>query len=145
MVSTSEISEQMRKIKIKLMFKNRGESVHWILLTQDSVQWCAPVDMVVNRQVTWKAVKFLTWLDYYLVTKLTKINVKEMIAKHTTCSLTCRILLATWSLLNLFLRLWKWRRYVHPKRRLKLDRLQGVISQKMILFMFIDVPYFIFG
>jgi hypothetical protein len=29
---------------------------------------------------------------------------------------------------------WRWRRYVPPKRRLKLDRLHGVISQKMILF-----------
>jgi hypothetical protein len=28
----------------------------------------------------------------------------------------------------------KWRRYVPPKRRLQLNRLHGVISQKMILF-----------
>jgi hypothetical protein len=35
--------------------------------------------------------------------------------------------------LNLFLRPWRWRRYVPPKRRLKLNGLHGVISQ-MILF-----------
>jgi hypothetical protein len=37
-------------------------------------------------------------------------------------------------LLNLFLRPWRWGRYVPPKRRLKLNGLHGVISQKMILF-----------
>jgi hypothetical protein len=29
---------------------------------------------------------------------------------------------------------WRWRRYIPPKRRLKLNGLHGVISQKMILF-----------
>jgi hypothetical protein len=29
---------------------------------------------------------------------------------------------------------WRWRRYVPPKRRLKPNRLHGIISQKMILF-----------
>jgi hypothetical protein len=43
-------------------------------------------------------------------------------------------LLACWFLLNLFLRPWIWRRYVPPKRRLNLNGLHGVISQKMILF-----------
>jgi hypothetical protein len=38
------------------------------------------------------------------------------------------------SLLNIFLRPWRWRRYVPPKRRLKLNGLHGAISQKMILF-----------
>jgi hypothetical protein len=38
-------------------------------------------------------------------------------------------------LLNLFLRPWRWRRYVPPKRRLKLNGLHGVIFQKMILFL----------
>jgi hypothetical protein len=37
-------------------------------------------------------------------------------------------------LLNLFSRPWRWRRYVSPKRRLKLNGLQGVTSHKMILF-----------
>jgi hypothetical protein len=37
-------------------------------------------------------------------------------------------------LLNLFLRPWRWRQYVLPKHRLKLNGLYGVISQKMILF-----------
>jgi hypothetical protein len=37
-------------------------------------------------------------------------------------------------LLNLFLRPWRWRLYVPPKRRLKLNGLHDVISQKMILF-----------
>jgi hypothetical protein len=46
--------------------------------------------------------------------------------------MTCH-LLASWFLLNLFLRTCRRRRYVPPKRRLKLDGLHGVISQKMIL------------
>jgi hypothetical protein len=33
-----------------------------------------------------------------------------------------------------FLRPWRWRRYVPPKRLLQLNRLHGVTSQKMILF-----------
>jgi hypothetical protein len=33
-----------------------------------------------------------------------------------------------------FLRPWRWRRYVPPKRRLHLNRLHGVTSQKMILY-----------
>jgi hypothetical protein len=37
-------------------------------------------------------------------------------------------------LLNLFLRPWRWRRYVPPKRRLTLNGLHGAISQKLILF-----------
>jgi hypothetical protein len=37
-------------------------------------------------------------------------------------------------LLNLLFRPWRWRRYVPPKRRLKLNGLHGVTSQKMILF-----------
>jgi hypothetical protein len=37
-------------------------------------------------------------------------------------------------LLNLFLRPWRWRRYIPPKHRLKLNGLHDVISQKMILF-----------
>jgi hypothetical protein len=37
-------------------------------------------------------------------------------------------------LLNLFLRPWRWRRYVPPKRRLTLNILHGVISQKIVLF-----------
>jgi hypothetical protein len=41
---------------------------------------------------------------------------------------------ASWFLLNLFIRPWRWRRYVPPKRRLKLGGIHGAISQKMILF-----------
>jgi hypothetical protein len=37
-------------------------------------------------------------------------------------------------LLNLFLRPWRWRRYVPPKRRLTLNGLHNVISQKLLLF-----------
>jgi hypothetical protein len=35
---------------------------------------------------------------------------------------------------SLFFRSWRWRRYVPPKRRLTLNRLQCVISQKVVLF-----------
>jgi hypothetical protein len=37
-------------------------------------------------------------------------------------------------LLKLFLRPWRWMRYVPPKRRLQLNRLHGIISHKTILF-----------
>jgi hypothetical protein len=43
-------------------------------------------------------------------------------------------LLTCWFLLKFFLRPWRWRRYVPPKRRLHLNRLHGVTSEKMILF-----------
>jgi hypothetical protein len=49
----------------------------------------------------------------------------------TPCSLPPVYLLV---LAKLFLRPWRWRRYVPPKLRLQLNRLHGVISQKMILF-----------
>jgi hypothetical protein len=37
---------------------------------------------------------------------------------------------------------WRWRRYVPPKRRLTLNRLHGVISQKMVLF---KIQYIVLG
>jgi hypothetical protein len=37
-------------------------------------------------------------------------------------------------LAELFLRPWRWRRYAPLKRQLQLNRLNGVISQKLILF-----------
>jgi hypothetical protein len=43
-------------------------------------------------------------------------------------------LLTCWFLLKLFLRPWSWRRYIPSKRRLQLNRLHSIISQKMILF-----------
>jgi hypothetical protein len=39
-------------------------------------------------------------------------------------------------LAELFLRPWRWRWYVPPKRRLQLNRPHGVISQKMMLFIY---------
>jgi hypothetical protein len=42
--------------------------------------------------------------------------------------------LSRWFLAQLIFRPWRWRRYVPPKRRLTLNRLHGVISQKMVLF-----------
>jgi hypothetical protein len=38
-----------------------------------------------------------------------------------------------WFLARLSLRLWRWRRYVPPKRRLTFNRLDGVISKKTFL------------
>jgi hypothetical protein len=46
-------------------------------------------------------------------------------------------------LLNLFLRPWRWRWYVPPKRRLTLNGLHGVISHKLILFKGKVVPVII--
>jgi hypothetical protein len=43
------------------------------------------------------------------------------------------------SLLNLFFRPWRWRRYVPPKRRLTLNGLHGVISQEIVLFEWISL------
>jgi hypothetical protein len=47
--------------------------------------------------------------------------------------------LACCFLLNLFLPPWRWRRCVPPKRRLKLNGLHGIISQKMTLFNFFPI------
>jgi hypothetical protein len=54
-------------------------------------------------------------------------TIKQAGGKLTTC-------LLPGFLLNLFLRPWRWRRYVPPKRRLTFNGLQGVVFQKMILF-----------
>jgi hypothetical protein len=43
---------------------------------------------------------------------------------------------------NLYLRPWRWRRYVPPKRRLKLNGLHDVTSQKIILFITVFVCTF---
>jgi hypothetical protein len=62
------------------------------------------------------------------------MNIKSIIFWDMT---PCSPLLATCllaGLLNLFLRPLRWRRYVPPKRRLKLNELHGVIPQKTILF-----------
>jgi hypothetical protein len=40
-------------------------------------------------------------------------------------------------LCSLFFRPWRWRRYVPPKCQLTLNVLHGVISQKMVLFLFV--------
>jgi hypothetical protein len=45
--------------------------------------------------------------------------------------------------LNLFLPPWRWRRFVPLKRRLKLNKLHGVISQKMVLLASFARTYFI--
>jgi hypothetical protein len=47
-------------------------------------------------------------------------------------------LLTCWFLLKLFLRPWRWKRNVPPKRWLQHSRLHGVTSQKMILFIFFN-------
>jgi hypothetical protein len=44
--------------------------------------------------------------------------------------------------LNLFLPPWRWRRYVPPKRRLKLNGLNGVIFQKTLLLAGFGWTYF---
>jgi hypothetical protein len=46
-------------------------------------------------------------------------------------------LITCWFLLKLFLPPWRWKRYIPPKHRLKLNGLHGVISQMMILFKFL--------
>jgi hypothetical protein len=48
---------------------------------------------------------------------------------QTACHLISR-----WYLARLILRPWRFRWYVHPKRRLTLNGLHGVISQKIVLF-----------
>jgi hypothetical protein len=53
-------------------------------------------------------------------------------SRRVVCWVACH-LLTCWFLLKLFLRPWKWRRYVPPKLRLQLNRLHVVISQKTIV------------
>jgi hypothetical protein len=43
-------------------------------------------------------------------------------------------MLSRWFLAHLIFSPWRWRRYVPPKRRLTLNVLHGVLSQKMVLF-----------
>jgi hypothetical protein len=50
------------------------------------------------------------------------------------CSPSACHLISLWFLTWLRLRPWRWRRYVHPKRRLNFNWLHGVISQKIVLF-----------
>jgi hypothetical protein len=59
--------------------------------------------------------------------------------RRVVCWVACH-LLTCWFLLQLFIRPWRWRRYVPPKRRLQLNRLHGVTSQKMILFLDLCFP-----
>jgi hypothetical protein len=58
-----------------------------------------------------------------------RLNLQGRRNNFVTCHLlTCGFLL------SLFLRPWRWRRYFPPKRRLQLNGLHGVISQKIIIF-----------
>jgi hypothetical protein len=54
--------------------------------------------------------------------------------KGSTCHL-----LSHWFLARLILQPWRWRRHVPPKRRLTFSRLHSVISQKIELFVSINV------
>jgi hypothetical protein len=65
----------------------------------------------------------------------TVVVMKSIIWDMMPCNLLSCHLLACWFVLKLFLRSWRWRRYVPPKRWLQLNRLHGVISQKMIHFL----------
>jgi hypothetical protein len=53
-----------------------------------------------------------------------------VVMKSIIWDVTCLLAGSCWN----FLLPWRWRRYVPPKRRLHLNRLHGVTSQKMILF-----------
>jgi hypothetical protein len=75
----------------------------------------------------WRVSSFGIWRH---VVRRVSTNVSE---EHIASIFLATCLLAFF-FLNVFLRPWRWRRYVSPKRRLKLDGLHGVISQKMILF-----------
>jgi hypothetical protein len=47
----------------------------------------------------------------------------------------CLLLTSCWFLASFIIRPWRWRRHVPPKRRLIFNKLHGVISQKIELFM----------
>jgi hypothetical protein len=89
----------------------------------------------VSSSGIWRRVVHWVWTDVSEVHiasifRVEKIGSTKPASKHVA-SLWPTFLLV---LLNLFIRPWRWRRYVLPKRRLKLNKLHGVISQKMTLF-----------
>jgi hypothetical protein len=63
-------------------------------------------------------------------TVVTIYQTKEQVASVVILLATCLLAGSCWN----FLRPWRWRQYVPPKRRLHLNRLHAVTSQKMILF-----------
>jgi hypothetical protein len=77
----------------------------------------------IEQEFTWRVSSSGMW-SHVVCCVATDVS-EEHIACH---------LLACWFLQKLFLLPWRWRRYVPPKRRLQLNRLHGVTSQKMILF-----------
>jgi hypothetical protein len=77
-------------------------------------------EVVMKSIIFW----YITWCSPLTATDVSKDRLHLLLA-------TC--LLAGF-LLNLFHRPWRWRQYFPSKRRLTLNRLHGVISQKMIQF-----------
>jgi hypothetical protein len=70
----------------------------------------------------------------WVLTDVSEEHIASIFRVEEISSAKTSHLVASWLLMNLFLRPWRWRLCVPPKRRFKLDRLHGVISQKMILF-----------
>jgi hypothetical protein len=76
-----------------------------------------------------------SWLEGLRKTTRNSFSITGVLAEikiehFPNTSLECYHLLTCWN----FLRPWRWRRYIPPKRRLHLNTLHGVTSQKMILF-----------
>jgi hypothetical protein len=101
--------------------------------------------MITNKLLLYVIMSFQNWGKGYRHEVLTAVVMKSTIFWDiTVCSplsvnrrfgVIYRLHLHGGFLLSLFLRPWRWRRYVTPKRRLTLNGLHGVISRKMVLFM----------
>jgi hypothetical protein len=110
------------------------------------VQFCTHLEFKCNYWlITSNRVKNVGFEVFTaVVMKSTSIMFWDMTPWRIILLLTCLLagLLAGF-LLNLFLRPWRCRRYIPPKRRLTLKGLHGIISQEMILSVLKNVYNFI--
>jgi hypothetical protein len=90
-------------------------------------------DLRFSQRWLWRVSSSGMWLHVVCwdATDVSEEHIASIFRDEENFSLPPAYLLV---LLKLFLRPWRWRRYVPPKRRLHLNRLHGVTSQKMILF-----------
>jgi hypothetical protein len=92
------------------------------------ITWIRSKVTSLNSWCSWFWSKSCIFLDRRCSTlcsqKLSIGLFTEKVHLPLACSLLC------WSILQP----WRWRRYVPPKRRVPLNALHGVISQKKILF-----------
>jgi hypothetical protein len=86
-----------------------------------------------RRQASWFLAQliFLTLKMEAIYSSETSVDTQLTTRRYIPEDGTCHLLLR-WFIAQLIFLPWKWRRYIPPKRRLTLNGLHGVISQKMV-------------